>query len=201
MVPRAMDEVPSVDCWGCHWQSQYSNIDIPLSAKALPWDLSETLMMKRSEQVQHASGLKGLLWILLIACSVVASAGQAATPSDTQTRGGVVFHLDTDANMNRALRQVARQVDHMPNVEVRVVLIASGVNAAIEGAVDANGGLYSAQIEQLLAAGVRLFACETTMLAYNISDDDLAFGIETVPSGIVELTRLQLVDSYAYQKL
>lgn len=158
-------------------------------------------MMIQSDQAPRFSGLNGLLWALLMACSMAVSTVEAATPPDTDTRGGVVFHLDTDANMNRALRQVARQVDHMPNVEVRVVLIASGVNAVIEGAVDANGGLYSAQIEQLLAAGVRLFACETTMLAYNISSDDLAFGIETVPSGIVELTRLQLVDQYAYQKL
>ncbi len=157
--------------------------------------------MIRRMQVPQASGLKAALWLFAMMCALASSVAWSASPPDTDTRGGVVFHLDTDANMNRALRQVARQVDHMPNVTVRVVLIASGVNAAIEGAVDPNGGLYSAQIEQLLAAGVRLFACETTMLAYNISDDDLAFGIETVPSGIVELTRLQLVEDYAYQKL
>lgn len=135
--------------------------------------------------------------LLLLAClcwSGVAGADEASA-------GGVAFHLDSDAHMNRALRQIARQHDYMPDTEIRVILIASAVDAAVDGATDPNGGLYSAQLEQLLAAGIRVFACETTMIAANISEDDLAFGIETVPSGIVELTKLQLTHHYAYQKI
>ena len=66
-------------------------------------------------------------------------------------------------------------------------MIAEGVKPAIDGAVDANGGKYSAQMEQLLASGIRIFACEATLNFYNLTEDDLAFGVETVPSGVAAL--------------
>lgn len=137
----------------------------------------------------------------LLVAMVFVLPSYATDVPNTEVTGGVVFHLDSDEHMNRALRQVARQVDHMPGVEVRLVLIASSVKAAVEGATDPHGGVYSAQMEQLLAAGVRIFACETTMMAYNIAAESLSFGVETVPSGIVEITRLQLTNDYAYLKL
>lgn len=114
---------------------------------------------------------------------------------------GVAFHLDSNEDANLALRRVAMQLKAYPDVPIHIVLIGSGVRPAIDGATDQYGGLYSAQIEQLLAQGVRIFACENTMDSIKITEDDLAFGIETVRSGIAELTRLQLEKRYAYIKL
>lgn len=123
------------------------------------------------------------------------------TPAGAADERGIAFHMDSDAHANRSLRQISRQLEAMPDTPVHVVLIADAVNIVVEGAKDANGGLYSAQIEQLLASGVRFFACENTMTSFNLTEDDLAFGIETVPSGIVALSRLQLDAHFAYQKL
>lgn len=114
---------------------------------------------------------------------------------------GVVFHLDSDRHMNRALRQIAHQLDATPDTPIHIVMIAGAVNAVLEGAKDPNGGLYSAQMEQLLAGGVRIFACENTLDSFNKTRDDLTFGIETVRSGIVALTERQLTQHFAYQKL
>ncbi len=114
---------------------------------------------------------------------------------------GVAFHLDNDDDANLAFRRIAMQLQTYPEVPIHIVLIGSGVRPAIEGATDPHGGLYSAQLEQLLAAGVRVFACENTMDSIDITEDDLAFGIETVRSGIAELTRLQLGLGFAYIKL
>ena len=114
---------------------------------------------------------------------------------------GVVFHVASENAMNQTLRQITKQVEAMPDTPVRVVLISGALGAAVEGATDENGGLYSAQLEQLLAAGVRIFACETTMISTNVSEDELAFGIETVESGVPELVRLQFEENYIYVKL
>ena len=114
---------------------------------------------------------------------------------------GVVLHIDTDAHMNRSLRQVSRLLDSAPDLNLRVILIADGVKPALEGATDPNGGLYSAQMEQLLARGVRIFACENTLNSFNKAADDLTFGIETVESGVAELGRLQVQAGFGYIKL
>lgn len=124
-----------------------------------------------------------------------------ASGASAEGRPGVAFHIDTDEHMNRALRQVTRHLEAYPTVPLRVILIAGGVRPALEGAQDPNGGLYSAQLEQLLAENVRIFACENTLRSYNKSPDDLTFGIETVPSGIAELGRLQFEENFAYLKL
>ena len=122
-------------------------------------------------------------------------------PSYADAIAGIAFHVDTDEHMNRSLRQISRHLEGNPDVPIRVILIAGGVQAALEGAKDPNGGLYSAQIEQLLAQNVRIFACENTLRSFNHSTNDLTFGIETVPSGIAELGRLQVKEQFGYIKL
>lgn len=124
-----------------------------------------------------------------------------AVYSDDSGAPGIVFHVDSDQKMNRVVRQIARHQAGNPTIAARVILIAEGVLPAMEGAVDANGGDYSAQMEQLLMSGVRIFACENTLTSFNLSKDDLALGIETVPSGVAELGRLQVADGWGYIKL
>ncbi len=115
--------------------------------------------------------------------------------------GGVAFHVDSDKTMNRGLRQITRHLKAHPSIPIRVILIADGVKPALEGATDSNGGLYGAQMEQLLAQNVRIFACGNTLRSFNKSADDLTFGIETVPSGIAELGRLQFELGFSYLKI
>ena len=111
-----------------------------------------------------------------------------------------MFHLDSDTSMNRMLAQVARHHAFNPGIETRVILIGNGVKPALEGAKDANGGQYSAQMEQLMASGIRIFACEATLNYYNLTEDNLAFGVETVPSGVAALGRLQASEGWGYIK-
>lgn len=138
------------------------------------------------------------LTLFLFTASFLGSVETIAQPSGTQ---GVAVHLDSIAHINRAIRQVERLVDAHPGTPVRLILIASAVEPALEGAMDKNGGLYSAQLEQLLAKGVGIFACETTLISLSKRPDELTFGVDTVPSGIAELARLQLESDYAYLKL
>ena len=135
-----------------------------------------------------------LLACLALITPMIADSDEASPP-------GIVFHVDSDQRMNRILRQIARHAAGNPTIPSRVILIAEGVRPAIEGAVDANGGDYSAQMEQLLMSGVRIFACENTLTSFNLSSEDLALGIETVPSGVAELGRLQVKEGWGYIKL
>ena len=116
-------------------------------------------------------------------------------------RYGVAFHVDSDTKMNHVLRQVGRHRAANHAMPTRVILIAEGVKAALDNATDSSGGAYSAQMEQLIAAGIRIFACETTLTSYGLDADDLALGIETIPSGVAELARLQISHQWAYIKL
>jgi len=141
------------------------------------------------------------LGLLCAALTVIVTGLHAQEPKEATGALGVALHLDTATLMNRAIRQVGRLVDAHPNTPVKLILIAGAVEPALEGATDNNGGLYGAQFEQLLAQGVRIFACETTLMSLGKSAEDLTFGIETVPSGIAELARRQLESGYAYLKL
>ena len=116
-------------------------------------------------------------------------------------RYGVVFHVDSDTKINHMLRQVGRHHAANHAMPTRVILIAQGVKAALDNATDSSGGAYSAQMEQLIAAGIRIFACETTLTSYGLSADDLSLGVETIPSGVAELARLQVHHQWAYIKL
>ena len=138
------------------------------------------------------------LTLFLITASVLGCGEAIAQSSSNQ---GVAVHLDSITHINRAIRQVERLVDAHPGTPVRLILIASAVEPALEGAMDKNGGLYSAQLEQLLAKGVGIFACETTLISLSKRPEELTFGVDTVPSGIAELARLQLESDYAYLKL
>lgn len=148
-------------------------------------------MTQTRRQLTRAAPLLVLGWLMI---------ALPAFSADT-VPSGVAFHIDSDEHMNRALRQISRHLEAHPSVPIRVILIANGVNPSLDGATDPNGGLYSAQMEQLLAQGVRIFACENTLSSFNKTPDDLTFGIETVPSGIAELGRLQFELGFAYIKL
>ena len=113
----------------------------------------------------------------------------------------VAFVLPSETNMNHILAPVARHHAFNPDIETPVILNGNGVKPALEGAKDANGGQYSAQMEQLMASGIRFFACEATLNYYNLTEDDLAFGVETVPSGVAALGRLQAREGWGYIKL
>ena len=138
-----------------------------------------------------------LLILTLLACLTLSPTIRSADEDEP----GVVFHLDSETSMNRMLAQVARHHSFHPDIETRVILIGNGVKPALEGAEDVNGGHYSAQMEQLMASGIRIFACEATLDYYNLTPDNLAFGVETVPSGVVALGRLQARGGWGYIKL
>ncbi|SEW24391.1 DsrE family protein [Halobacterium jilantaiense] len=75
--------------------------------------------------------------------------------------------------------------------EVAVVAQSGGIEA-----VTADGE-YADRVRSLLDDGVPFKGCANTLETASLDESDLVDGVETVPEGAVEVTRLQN-DGYAY---
>lgn len=75
--------------------------------------------------------------------------------------------------------------------DVAIVVQANGIDAVVTGKENEE------QIQSLLDKGVSFRACSNTLGAKDLDESDLVEGIETVPEGAVEVTRLQN-EGYAY---
>lgn len=77
--------------------------------------------------------------------------------------------------------------------DVAVVAQAGGIEAVT------SGGDLEEKVQSLLDDGVSFRACSNTLDAMGLEESDLLEGIETVPEGAVEVTRLQN-EGYAYMR-
>lgn len=74
---------------------------------------------------------------------------------------------------------------------VAVVAQADGIRAV------AADGDHDQQVRSLLDEGVPFAACSNTLDGKGMDESDLVAGVETVPAGAVEVTRLQQ-EGYGY---
>lgn len=70
-------------------------------------------------------------------------------------------------------------------VDIELVTFGPGINMLKADSVVAN------RIQDALAAGVKVVACENTLTAQKVSKDDMLAGIGYVPAGAVEIMRKQ----------
>ena len=75
--------------------------------------------------------------------------------------------------------------------DVAVVAQAGGIDAVTAG------GDAAETVQSLLGKGVAFSACSNTLEVKDLDESDLVSGVETVPEGAVEATRLQ-DEGYAY---
>lgn len=75
--------------------------------------------------------------------------------------------------------------------DVAIVVQSEGMEAITAG------GDTEEQVQALLDDGVSFKACQNTLEMMEFNESDLIEGIETVPEGAVEVTRLE-TDGYAY---
>lgn len=106
-----------------------------------------------------------------------------------------VFHLiEDDAEKRETALTIAEnltQDDSVEMDEVAVVAQSHGIEPLTVG------GEGSDHVRSLLDAGVSFKACGNTLDLMDLDEADLVQGVEPVPSGAGELTRLQ-GEGYAY---
>jgi intracellular sulfur oxidation DsrE/DsrF family protein len=129
-----------------------------------------------------------LMGILLVTSPFVAgeafAAGSAPAPSYR-----VVFSVTVDdqhvwnevfGNFHNIQRALGPK-----NVAIEMVVYGDGI------AMLRDDSLVPNKVEEALAEGVKIVACENTMKAQNISRDHMLPNISYVEAGIVELIKLQ----------
>lgn len=111
----------------------------------------------------------------------------------------VVYHLSEGlAQASRAVGNIRNHLDADPTAKIVVVAHGSGIDFLLEGAQDAKGQPYAGSIGELANRGVQFRLCNNTLVSRNISKDKIVLEATVVPSGVVEVARLQAKEGYVY---
>lgn len=113
----------------------------------------------------------------------------------------VVYHFDAGLEQaTKGLRNIRNHLDVDPKARIVVVAHAQGVNFLLEGAQNATGNPFNIPVEELEARGVEFRVCEITLKSNKIDPKKLLPQAKLVPSGVVEVARLQAKEGFVYIK-
>jgi intracellular sulfur oxidation DsrE/DsrF family protein len=113
----------------------------------------------------------------------------------------VVYHFDAGLEQaTKGLRNIRNHLDVDPKVKIVVVAHAQGVQFLLDGAVNATGNPYNISVEDLAERGVEFRVCEITLRSNKIDPKKLLPQTKLVPSGVVEIGRLQAREGFVYLK-
>ena len=106
-----------------------------------------------------------------------------------------VFHLiSDDRDDQKTTLTLAGNLLEDDSVDVDDIVVVAQAGGIAPVTVGDSG---EAEVRELMEGGVTFKACSNTLEMMDIDEDELVEGVETVPSGVGELTRLQN-DGYAY---
>jgi intracellular sulfur oxidation DsrE/DsrF family protein len=133
--------------------------------------------------------------VRLLAAAALAMASVAAWAQDQ-----VVYHIDNTAAQGiKGLRNIRNHLDVDAGAKITVVTHADGVDFLMEGAKDANGGLFAGPVSALVARGVKFEICEITLKNRNLKKEQFIQEASFTPSGVVRIAKLQK-QGHAYIK-
>jgi len=133
--------------------------------------------------------------LLAAACAVAVPFGPASADTGGKQENKIIMQVsDGDsARWNLALSN-ARNVQAelgKDNVEIEILAYGPGLDMLKLESV------AGPKVAEALAAGVKVVACENTMIGQHITRDDMLPGIGYVKTGVVEIMRRQQ-EGYAY---
>jgi len=113
----------------------------------------------------------------------------------------VVYHFDSGFEQaTKGLRNIRNHLDVDPTTKIVVVAHAQGVQFLLDGATNATGNPFNIPVEELAARGVEFRVCEITLKSNKIDPKKLLPQTKLVPSGVVEIGRLQAREGFVYLK-
>jgi intracellular sulfur oxidation DsrE/DsrF family protein len=118
--------------------------------------------------------------------------------SDSGNAPRTVFQLSNADDTALVLRVATNYLLAVPTAEVTVVGYNSGGEFMLKDARDPNGKLYSEQINRLADRGVIFKACNNWLKSRNLTGEALVSPVTVVPSGVIEILRLQNEEGFAY---
>jgi hypothetical protein len=136
--------------------------------------------------------------LLIASMMAAASLGAIAAPGDPVK---VVYHMNEDVDRApQALRNVRNHLSVDPKAKIVMVSHAAGINFLMKEAKDKNGNPFEVTVQDLKSKGVEFRVCEITLKSRNIDRSKLIEDVTYVPSGVAEVSRLQIQEGYAYLK-
>jgi len=137
--------------------------------------------------------------ILGIVAALILSGGAAAQSKDPIGPDKVVYHLNSGLEQaSDGLRNIRNHLEVNPKAHIVVVAHARGVDYLMKGAKDKNGNPFDVAVEQLQNQGVQFDVCEITLRNRQLKREQFLPDVVFVPSGVAEITRLQVREHYAY---
>ena len=136
----------------------------------------------------------------LLALCLIGTTGPAWSEPPAPGWEKVVFHLDETRNARWALMLARSYLEDNPQAKIVFVTYGPGVDFLLLGAADKRDNPYDSAVLNLVEKGVEFRVCAATFGARGIEKDELLDSALVVPSGISEITRLQLQEGYAYLK-
>jgi uncharacterized protein len=138
--------------------------------------------------------------IFLLGLMALLSLGLIPVNASAAGDNKVVYHINLgNEQATDALRNIKNHLAVDPKAKIVVVTHSAGVDFLLEGAEDKNGNLYSGPVSELAAKGVDFRVCQITLERRKIDPKKVIADAKLVPSGVVEVTRLQQ-EGYAYLK-
>jgi intracellular sulfur oxidation DsrE/DsrF family protein len=136
--------------------------------------------------------------LLAATAFAAASLGAAAAPGDPVK---VVYHMNEDVDRApQALRNVRNHLSVDPKAKIVMVMHAAGINYLMKDAKDKDGNPFEVTVQDLKSQGVEFRVCEITLKSRKIDKSKLIDEVKYVPSGVAEVSRLQIQEGYAYLK-
>ncbi len=132
------------------------------------------------------------------ALAIAASVSAIAGPGDPVK---VIYHINQgNEQATDGLRNANNHLTADPKAKIVFVTHANGIHFLLDGAKDKNGNSYDALVQDLMGKGVEFRLCRFTLERQKIDPKKVIEGVKIVPSGVAEVSRLQIQEGYAYLK-
>ncbi len=145
--------------------------------------------------------MRTLIGIAAAVCFSMGGAFAQAPAAAKDDSVKVVYHFDGGLEQaSKGLRNIKNHLDTAPKTKIIAVAHAQGVQFLLDGAVNANGNPFNVVVEELESRGVEFRVCEITLKLNKIDPKKLIPQAKLVPSGVVEIARLQAKEGFVYLK-
>lgn len=139
--------------------------------------------------------LRSAITILFLAFVGIAAAANAVEREEK-----VVYHMNDGSNPMAALNNIRNHLNASPKAKIVVVAHGPGIDFLLDGTKDKNGNPYDAVVQELSNRGVQFRVCNNTLQSRHIDKNKVIPEATIVPSGVAEVSRLQVQEGYAYMK-
>ena len=150
--------------------------------------------------------MRNLFAIMALLVMALSASGAHAQDTERYGKQKVVYHINYDGGENaRAYRGAMNNIQNhinavgVENLDVKVVLHGNGLGLLMSAKEDDR---LQTQVASLKGQNVSFQVCNNTLNSREISYEDDLYDVweeDIVPSGVAELSRLQM-DGYTYIK-